>query len=66
MKCKIVSDSASNLLKVDGVEYESVPLKIISGNKEFVDDIHLDLPKMIEEMEPVSYTHLTLPTMAVV
>lgn len=51
MKCKIVSDSASNLLKVEGIEYESVPLKIIAGNKEYVDDIHLDLPKMIEEME---------------
>lgn len=46
----IVSDSSSNLLSFEGVEYSTVPLKIISETKEYVDDLSLDVEKMVNEM----------------
>lgn len=47
MKIKIVSDSSSNILEMKGIDYTSVPLKIIVGEKEFVDDKELDIKNMI-------------------
>lgn len=48
MKYKIVADSSSNILELSEVDYASVPLKIIAGEKEYVDDKDLDLEDMIE------------------
>jgi len=56
---KIVADSSSDLLELDGVEFVSVPLKIITDQKEYVDDALLDVPQMIEELRELkgrSYT----------
>ena len=33
MKIKIVADSSSDLYEFEGIDYESVPLKIITQNK---------------------------------
>lgn len=51
MKYKIVSDSSSNLFALEQVEYANVPLKIITDEKEYVDEPGLDIPQMIEELK---------------
>lgn len=46
----IISDSSSNLLSFDGTNYSTVPLKIISDSKEYIDNAQLDVEKMVNEM----------------
>lgn len=48
MKFKIVTDSSSDVLKLDGVDFESAPLKIITADREFTDDEKLDVKDMAE------------------
>ena len=50
---KIVSDSASNLHALSGVDYACVPLKILTSAKEYVDTPDLDLNQMIEDLKKV-------------
>ena len=45
---KIVSDSSSDLLTLDNVEYASAPMKIITAKREFVDDENLNVDEMAE------------------
>ena len=51
---KILVDSGCCLMEIeniaDGIVYDRVPLKILMGDKEFVDDENLDVDQMIEEM----------------
>lgn len=51
MKIKIVSDSASNVFRLPGVDFASVPLKIITAQAEYVDDESLDVEKMVTEIK---------------
>lgn len=46
MNYKIVSDSSANLLSLDGVNFATVPLHIISADRSFVDDSNLNLHEM--------------------
>lgn len=48
MKYKIVSDSSSDLLHLEQTPFASVPLHIIVGSQEFIDDTNVDLEKMEE------------------
>ena len=48
MNIKIVCDSSSNVFQLEGVNYTSVPMKIIAGSREFVDTAELDLKGMVE------------------
>ena len=50
MKFKIVADSSSDLLTLSGVPYESVPLKIITNDKEYTDDASLNVEEMVENL----------------
>lgn len=50
MKIKIVSDSSSNVLTMKGMDYTSVPLKILAGEKEYVDDENLDVYQMVLDL----------------
>lgn len=50
MKVKIVTDSAANMLALEGVDFQSVPLTIIAGEKEYIDDENLDVEKMVHEL----------------
>ena len=43
MDFKIVTDSAADIKELSGIPFESVPLKIITEAKEYVDDKTLDL-----------------------
>ena len=50
MAYRIVSDSSANLLALDGVDFTSVSLKIVTDKKEYVDDSTLDVDKMVAEL----------------
>lgn len=50
MKIKIVSDSSSNVFSMKEVEYTSVPLKVLAGEKEYVDDGMQDIAQMVEHL----------------
>ncbi len=45
-KLKIVSDSSSDILKLENIEYAYAPMKIITAEREFVDDENLDVEAM--------------------
>ena len=51
MNVKIVADSSANLPALAGIAYASVPLKILAGEKEYVDDAALNVPVMLDEMD---------------
>lgn len=50
MKIKIVTDSASNMYALDGVDFEVAPLKIVTNEKEYVDTVDLDVAGMVREL----------------
>ncbi len=50
MKIKIIGDSASNLYHLPGVDYRCAPLKILAGDKEYVDDVTLNVETMVDEL----------------
>ena len=51
MNYRIVADSSSNVLHVEGMNYTTVPLKIVAGDKEFVDDQALNLQGMVDYLK---------------
>ena len=51
MQYKIVADSSSNIRSLSGVEFENVPLKIITKEKEYVDVDGLDLEGMVADLK---------------
>ncbi|MBE6603574.1 MAG: DegV family EDD domain-containing protein [Ruminococcaceae bacterium] len=53
MNFKIVSDSSSNILSFAGVPYTAVPLKIITNEREYVDDATLDVAGMVKDLRTV-------------
>ena len=54
MNVKIVTDSSANLLVFSGIPYASVPLKIVTAEREFVDDAALDTGAMLTYIENYS------------
>lgn len=51
MRYIIVSDSSSNVFTVEGAEYTTVPMKIIAGDREYVDTPALDLQGMVSDLQ---------------
>ena len=51
MRYKIVADSSSDILEVQECAYSCVPLKIITDEKEYVDDKSLDVDEMITDLQ---------------
>lgn len=47
MKYLIAMDSSSNVFSMDGVRFSSVPLKIVTDEREFTDDASLDRDGML-------------------
>lgn len=47
MKIRIISDSSSNVYTLKGVDYSTVPMKIIAGDREFIDTPDLQLNEMV-------------------
>lgn len=48
---KIVADSSANLMEMEDVPFAAAPLKVITSEREFVDDTALDLEDMIRFFE---------------
>ena len=53
-KMKIVADSSANLLELPQTEFAVAPLKIVAGDREFVDDQNLNVEEMVNFFD--SYT----------
>jgi len=51
MKYQIVADSSSNLTGLEGANFASVPLRIVTKEREYVDDEHLDVREMVTELK---------------
>ena len=47
---KIVTDSSADTLLLDGADFASAPLTIVTDGKEYVDDAALDVAQMAEEL----------------
>lgn len=47
MNVRIVSDSSSNIYTMPGMDFVSVPLKIITSKQEYVDNASLDVSEMV-------------------
>ena len=54
MKIKIVTDSASNMMALDGVPFASVPLRIVTEEKEYNDHANLNVHEMVQELHSYS------------
>ena len=50
MNYRIVADSSSNVLSMENAHYFSVPMKV-RAEKEYIDDAHLDVAKMVEDLK---------------
>ena len=51
MNYKIVADSSSNVFQMEGLNYTTVPLKIVAGDREFVDNAELNLQEMVDYLK---------------
>ena len=49
-KIKIVADSSADLYSFEGIAFASAPLKIVSAEKEWVDNAALDIEEMVETL----------------
>lgn len=50
-KIKIVADSSSDVFSLSGVDFETAPLKIITDEKQYVDDAELDAHQMATDLQ---------------
>ena len=48
---RLVADSSINLLSFEGCDYACVPMKVVAGETEYVDDSALDLPAMLKGLK---------------
>ena len=51
MKIKLVADSSANINVMSGVEFESVPLKIVVGDQEYTDNADLEIGDMLKALK---------------
>lgn len=51
MKYKIVSDSTANITELEKVPFQSVPLKIRAGEKEYTDDKNVNIEEMVNYLK---------------
>lgn len=47
---KIIADSSADIPEISDIAFESVPLKIITAQKEYVDDKNLDVKEMVGDL----------------
>ena len=63
MNFKIVSDSSADIKELSGIPFESVPLKIITTEKEYVDNSELDVVGMLTDLKKYSgKSHTSCPS----
>ena len=51
MAIRVVSDSSSNLLTLSDIDYKTVPLKIMFGSNEYVDELGTDVAQMVRNLQ---------------
>ena len=51
MKYRIVADSSSNLFNINDISYTTVPLKVITDHKEYIDVDSLDVKEMLNDFK---------------
>ena len=51
MTIRVVSDSSSDLLSLPDIDYRTVPLKVIFGSREYVDELGTDVKKMMNDLQ---------------
>ncbi len=56
---KIVADSSADLMELSGVPFACAPLRILTAEKEYVDDAALDLEEMVEDLRAYKGTSST-------
>lgn len=54
MKYKIIADSGANVTTLANVDFTSVPITIMAGGKEYIDDANLDVLTMTDELSELS------------
>ncbi len=59
MQYKIAADSSANMRSFDGVAFANVPLKIITREREYVDDARLDVAQMVADLKAYKGTSST-------
>ncbi len=47
---KIVADSSSDILSLDGINFQSAPLSIVTSEKEYIDDDKLNVEEFVKEL----------------
>ena len=63
MKFKIVTDSSADIKTLSGVPFDSVPLKIITAEREYIDDSSLDVCEMLSDLKNYSgRSHTSCPS----
>ena len=50
-KTKIVADSSADVTALEGVEFASTPLKIITAEKQYIDNEALDVEEMVNDLQ---------------
>lgn len=50
-ECRIVTDSSSDMRGMGHIAFASAPLKIVTAQKEYVDDESLDVVSMVEDLQ---------------
>ena len=62
MTYKIVADSSSNVYNIEDIAYNSVPLKVLAGEKEYIDNQTTDAVSMAHELKTsTEKTHTSCP-----
>ena len=51
IKFKIVTDSSADLRTLDGIPFESAPLKVITDEREYIDNADLDVNSMLADLK---------------
>lgn len=51
MKIKLVTDCSANICKNITRDISYIPMKIVTDEKEYVDDMNLDIPQMLAELK---------------
>ena len=63
MNIKIVADSSADMLAFDGLDFTNAPLKIITDNKEYVDNADLDVGAMLSDLKSYNgRSHTSCPS----
>ena len=50
MNFKIIADSSSDMLTLEGVPFEVTPLKIVTDKKEYIDNQNLNIDEMVNDL----------------